>query len=257
VRRTATAAAVTFVLCSPGAAQAGPYRIAIVIQPSYTFCLSGSACTTAGRTSFQAEYKPIIVKKYDLRIRFSRSYERAAEEPDIDDIIVAPGERFQNASDALDFRFRVFDNDGYERQEPKFGYAYQYAENGSDAHHTFFASDAVFFGARIRRGTESPAHRFRLSLKISKDAYEPADVASQTFLQASAYATFPLESSGMWRAEAGCTAQQQLAEAGGFSWYSTRYSASLTHDFSASIRAYARVETSRSTNLIAGMKITF
>jgi hypothetical protein len=257
VLRTATAAATILVLCSSGAAYAGPYRVAIVVEPTYTFCLSGQSCTSAARTSFAAEYKPIVDKKLDLRIKLSRAYERSNDDAGVDDINVTTGQRYQAAADSLDFRVRIFDEDGYERQEPRAGYAYQHPADASSGHHTFYASDALFFGARIRRGTDSPAHLFRIQLKASKDAYEPAGTAPQTFVQAAAYATFPLVPTGMWRAEAAYTAQQQFAGSSGFAVFSTRYSATLTHDFSAAVRAYARLESSRATNLIAGAKITF
>jgi hypothetical protein len=244
-------------MCFPTATRAGPYRVAIVVEPTYTFCLSGPACTSAGRTSFAAEYKPIVSKKLDVRIKLSRAYERSSEDPGLDDINATADQRYQTAADSLGLRLRLFDGDGFERQEPRLGYSYQYPEGSSNGHHTLFGSDALFFGARIRRGTESPAHRFRVQLKLSKDSYEPAGVAPQTFVQASAYATFPLEPSGMWRAEAGYTVQQQLATPYGFGWNASRYSASLTHDFSAAVRAYARLEASGTTNLIAGVKVTF
>jgi hypothetical protein len=257
LRRTATVTAAAFALCFPAAAEAGPFRVAIVVEPTYTFCLSGPACTTAGRTSFAAEYKPIVNKKLDLRIKLSRAYQRSADEYGVDDINTTSDQRYQAAADSLDFRIRMFDDDGYERQEPRAGYSYQHPVGTSSAHHTFYASDAVFFGARILRGTEGPAHLFRVQLKVSKDAFEPAGVAPQTFVQAAAYATFPLVPSGLWRAEAGYTAQQQLDGYTGFAIFSTRYSAALTHDFSAAVRAYARIQASRTTNLTAGVKVTF
>jgi hypothetical protein len=256
MRRAATVAAIAFVLV-PVAATAGPYRVAIVVEPTYTFCLSGPACTSAGRTSFAAEYKPIVNRKLDLRIKLTRAYLRSSDEDGVDDINATADQRYQAAADSLDLRLRMFDGDGYERQEPRAGYSYQHPVGPSAGHHTFYASDALFFGARILRGTEGPAHLFRVQLKVSKDAYEPAGVAPQTFVQATAYATFPLVPSGTWRAEAACTAQQQLDGYSGFSIFSTRYSATLTHDFSAAVRAYARVQASRTTNLIAGMKIVF
>jgi hypothetical protein len=231
--------------------------VAIVVEPTYTFCLSGPACTSTGRTSFAAEYKPLVNKKLDLRIKLSRSYERSSEDPGLDDINATADQRYQTAADSLALRLRLFDGDGFERQEPRLGYSYQYPEDSSGVHHTFYGSDALFFGARIRRGTESPAHVFRIALKLSKDAFEPAGTTAQTFVQASAYATFPLEPTGMWRAEAGYTVQQQLATPYGFGWNSARYSASLTHDFNADVRAYARLEASGATNLIAGVKVTF
>ncbi len=230
--------------------------MAIVVEPTYTFCLSGPACTSEGRTSFAAEYKPIVNKKLDLRVKLSRAYQRSTDELGVDDINTTADQRYQAAADALELRIRTFDGDGYERQEPRAGYAYQHPAGTSSAHHTLYASDALFFGARILRGTEAPAHLFRVQLKVSKDAFEPAGVAPQTFVQAAAYATFPLVPNGMWRAEAGYTAQRQLDGYSGFTIFSSRYSASLTHDFSAAVRAYARVQASRTTNLIAGMKVT-
>lgn len=121
MRRTAIITAVTFALRDPATADAGPYRVALVVEPTHTSCLSGPSCTSAG----------------------------------------------------------------------------------------------------------------------------------------TAYATFPLVPSGMWRAEAGFTAQKQLAGNNGFSVFSTRYSATFTHDFSAAVRAYVRIQTANTTNLIAGMKILF
>jgi hypothetical protein len=257
LRRTAAVTAVTIALCSPAAADAGAYRVAIVVEPTYTFCLSGPACTSAGRTSFAAEYKPIVNKKLDLRIKISRAFVRSDDEDGVDDIYATADQRYQAAADSVNLRIRMFDADGYERQEPRAGYSYQHPTGASDVHHTFFASDALFFGPQILRGMEAPAHFFRVQLKFSKDAYEPAGVAPQTFLQATAAATFPLVPSGMWRAEAGFTAQKQLAGYNGFSVFSTRYSATLTHDFSAAVRAYARIQTADTTNLIAGMRIFF
>jgi hypothetical protein len=256
VRRTATAAAIAVVLL-PVAGRAGPYRVAVVVEPTYTFCLSGPACSSASRTSFAAEYKPIVNKKLDLRIKISRAYMRSSDEDGLDDINTTADQRYQAAGDSLDLRLRMYGPDGYERQEPRAGYSYQHPEGSSAGHHTFYASDALFFGARILRGTEAPAHLFRLQLKVSKDAYEPAGVAPQTFVQGTAYATFPLVPSGMWRAEASFTAQQQLDGYRGFTIFSTRYSATLTHDFSAAVRAYARFQASRTANLIAGVKMIF
>jgi hypothetical protein len=246
-------AAAVFALCAPGPAAAGPYRVGFEIEPTYTFCLSPQSCSPAARTALAAEYKPIVNRKLNLRVKLSRAYESSADDAALDDISAASNQRFQTATDSLDLRLRLFDGDGYETQEPKAGYSYQHPEGDSAAHHAAYASDSWFFGRRIQRGLDGPAHQFRVSLKLSKDTSQPAGTLPQTFVQAAGFVTFPLVASGSWRAETGYTIQQQTVVSGGLEPFSTRFSASLTHDFNANARAYLRVESRVSTGSNASL----
>jgi hypothetical protein len=264
---SAAFAAAVVATCAPAAALAGPYRIAFVLEPTYTWCLSGPSCSSAGRTSFAFEYKPVIDPRLNLRIKLSRAYEKSAEDPPVDDIAIADPQ-YQTAADTLEFRLRLYDAAGFLRHEPRAGYSYEYPEGTSAAHHTLYFSDGYFFGRGIERGTEGPARQFRVALRLSKDAYEPAGTLPQSFVQGSAYATFPLEAGGAWRTEAGYTLQQQVATQGAPAPFSQRFSASLTHDFSPAARAYLRLEAKLSsgtpqalkpgaTSLVLGAKFTF
>jgi hypothetical protein len=234
-------AAAALALSSSAPATAGPYSVALVVEPAYTFCVAASqACSSKLGTSFGAEYKPVINRRLNLRIKLARSYDRTAEEPAIDDI-GAGSQVYQAAEDALGLRLRLFGDDDYERQEIKAGYAYEYPTGTSSAHHTLYASDELFAGRDIQRGTDGPARQFHVRLKITKDAFVSAGTVPQTFIQLAAFATFPLDANGTWRSEAGYTVQQQTASAGSQP-FSARLSASLTHDFSAFARAYFRID---------------
>jgi hypothetical protein len=263
----ASLAGAAFLLFSNGVAAAGPYRIDIVAEPTYTFCVSGASCPPAVRNSLALEYKPLVTPKANLRVRLARSYARSTQDDVVDDID-ATQERYSPAVDSLELRLRIFDGDGFQRQEIKSGYAYQYPSAGANSHHTLFASDDVFFGRSIRRGTDSAAHQFDAGLKLSKDSNDSAGVLPQTFVQAKGNVTFPLEPNGMWRAEAGYTVQQQLGGTG-LSPLSMRLSATVTHDFSSAVRAYARLDARasgataavgtvpRKTTGQVGVKLTF
>jgi hypothetical protein len=257
-RRLWPVAAAAFVLSSTPSALAGPYRVAFVFQPAYTFCVSaGPSCSSSTGGSIGAEYKPVVNPKLNLRIKLARSYERTSEEPAIDDIAPNANQGRQAAEDALGLRLRLFDGDGYEHQEIKAGYAYEYPAGTSSSHHTYYASDELFAGRGIQRGSEGPARQFHVLLKLTKDTGVPAGTIAQTFVQLAAYATFPLDAAGDWRTQAGYTVQQQTAASGGTGALSTRLTTSLTHDLSPAVRAYFRVDVRPgATTATLGGKIT-
>jgi hypothetical protein len=250
---------------------AGPHSVALVLEPTYTACISGNpACSSTGRVSAAAQYKPVVTKKVNLRIKLSRAYVHSPDEAAIDDIDVASNQSYHAAADSLDVRLQFFDDNGYERQEPRAGYTYQHPVGASSAYHSSYVSDSWFFGDRIRRGTQAPARRFRLVVKLSQNTYQAAGDLPQTFLQVAPYAMFPLDPSGFWRVETGYTIQRQFAGAGRLAPYSTRVSASLTHDFTTAVEAYLRAESTlstgsrvsppanaRSATVVFGAKVTF
>ena len=249
---------------------AGPHGIALVLEPTYTACISGNpSCRSAGRVSAAVQYKPLVTKKVNLRIKLSKAYVHSPDEAAIDDIDVASNQGYQVAADSLDLRLQLFDDDGYERQEPRAGYAYQHPVGATSAYHSAYASNSWFFGGRIRRGTQPPARRFRLVVKLSQNAYQSAGYLPQAFVQVAPYVMFPLDASGWWRVETGYTVQRQFAGAGRLAPYSTRLSASLTHDVTTAVEAYLRAESTlstgssaspanaRSTTVVLGVKVTF
>ncbi len=249
---------------------AGPHSIALVLEPTYTLCISGNpSCSAAGRVSAAAQYKPIANKKMNLRMKLSRAYVHSPDDAGVDDVDTTSNQGYRAATDALDLRVQLFDDDGYERTEPRAGYAYQHPIGTSGAYHSSYLSDSWFFGGRILRGTQAPARRFRLVFKLSQNTYQSAAQLPQTFLQIAPYVTFPLDTGGRWRVETGYAIQQQFAGAGRLAPYSTRLSASLTHDFNAALEGYVRAESSlstgsrasfpsnaRATTLVFGAKIT-
>jgi hypothetical protein len=248
-------AAALFALSSAAIAVASP--IVFVVEPTYTFCMSGtSRCSPIGRTTLAAEYKPLVTKRLDIRLRLSRGYVRSTDEGTDESTNLSTNQGFQSTADSLALRVRLFDDLGFQRSEPRAGYTYQYAAGSSPPYHTVYASDAWFFGRRIRRGTEAPAREFRLFLKVSENRYVSSDLP-QTFVQIGPYATFPFNSSGSWRADVGYTFQQQFAGSGTLKQPSNRLLAGVTHDFSFAVRAYVRFEsTSSSDALITGVKVS-
>lgn len=204
----------------------------------------------------------------NLRLKFSYDYLQSSSDDDIEDVEVA-SRGFQAVSNALDVRLRLFDGNGYETQEPRAGYVYQYASSTSVGYHAPYLSDSWFFGKRIERGTDSRARQFRFLVKVSQNVYEAAGDATQSFLQLAPYATLPLDAGGFWRAEAGYGVQLQVGGSGNLIPYSTRLSGTLIHDFSRAVRAYLRLESRfsprseapasydpRSMTLVLGGKIT-
>jgi hypothetical protein len=252
---TGCLAAAFFALSSAAIVRASP--IVFVVEPTYTFCISGtSPCSPAGRTTFAAEYKPLVTKRADIRLKLSRGYVRSTDEGPDDSTNVSTNQLFQSASDSLTLRVRLLDDLGFQQSEPRAGYAYQYGAGTSPAYHSVYASDAWFFGRRIRRGTEAPARQFRLFLKVSENNYVSSDLP-QTFVQIGPYATFPFNATGSWRADAGYTFQHQFAGAGSLKQSPNRFSAGVTHDFSLAFRAYVRFESTLPSNtLVTGVKIT-
>jgi hypothetical protein len=232
----------------PYAAAAGPPTFDLAIAPTYTFCVGGNPpCSSAGRASVALEFKPVAGPKHDWRISLSRAYVQSIDTDS--SIDVASNQGYQAAADSLDARLRLYDDGGYEREEPRFGYAYQYGVGSSTAYHTTYASDSWFFGRRIRRGSESPARQFRVLLKFSENVYQASGSLPQSFAQVTPYVTFPLEPSGVWRTEAAYTVQQQVGGPGRLTNYATGFSASVTHDFSDVIRGYIKAESTLSTSL--------
>jgi hypothetical protein len=175
---------VTVVVCSLRAVAAGPHSLGLVLEPTYTFCISGNPpCSSAGRTSAAAQYKPIVTKKLNLRIKLSRAYVRSPDDTDIDDVDVASNQSYRAAADSLDVRVQLFDDGGYEREEPRIGYAYQHPVGSSGADHTSYISDSWFFGRRILRGTQAPARQFRVAVKFSQNVYQSSSNLPQAVVQ--------------------------------------------------------------------------
>jgi hypothetical protein len=258
-----------FLACSTRADAGGPHSLNIVIEPTYTFCISGSAsCLPPLRLGFAAQYAPIANRKMNLRIKLSYEYLQSSSDDVIDDV-EAPARGFQAASNTLDVRLRLFDDGEYETQEPRAGYVYQYPSASAAGYHAPYLSDSWFFGRGIERGTDSRIHQFRILVKLSQNVYGAGGDPPQTFAQMGPYATFPLDPHGFWRVETGYVVQLQVASPGNLIPYSTRLSGSLTHDFSSAVRAYLRIESRfspkpeapasydpRATTLLLGGRIT-
>ncbi|MGZ3561812.1 MAG: hypothetical protein ACXVAS_08210 [Vulcanimicrobiaceae bacterium] len=223
------------------------HRVVFVISPTYTFCLSGDpSCSSVGRTSVEAKYKLFVTAKRVIRVKISREYELSTEDAASDIVDVASIQGYQAATDTLDVRMRGYGDGGYERYSARLGYAYQHPVGTSSAYHTAYTSGDWYFGRQIERGSDGPAHQFNLRVKLFENIYQARADLPQSFIQTIPYATFPLNITGTWRVRASYMVQRQFAGAGRLAPYSTRLSATLTRDFSPSILAYGRVDSTLS-----------
>jgi hypothetical protein len=223
-----------------GVATAGT-RYELLIEPTYSICAAGQACSSAARTTLTLKYKPVTTAKHNVRFELSRAYLQSGEEENGDTIDVVGGKSYQAATDVLFVKFGNF-SDGYERSNWKFGYSYQHSIAGSTAFHTPYGEYNFFFGRQIKRGSAGPAHQFDVLVKVLRNTYQPNTLLPQDFFLVATAATFPFDPEGRSRLTISYTAQQKFAGAGRLSPFSSLAFARFSRNFTRSIRGWTRID---------------
>jgi len=231
----------------PARVLAGGSAVEFTISPSYSVCLSSTApCTPLARLSFSAKYARRYSRTRSFRIKLAREYQQSTTDDAGQGILLLRAS--QAATDTLNARLRFFDGAGYERDTVQAGYSYQHSLGNSPTYHTIYGFDDFFFGRPIERGSDGPARRFDVVLRLSENLYQSNLQLPQSYVLLTPEVTFPLNPSGTWRTNANYTIQQQFAGGGKLAPSSWRFTATVTRDFNPSIKAFVRFDTKKTLN---------
>lgn len=243
--------------CIPVAASADQ-RFLVQIEPTFTSCVGGSPCSSGARISFGATYGVSRSKARVLRVKLSRDFQQT-EEGEVGDIDVSP-RRWYAQQDTFDVRLRHYEDSGAIAATWHAGFDYKPAAAG--AQHTGYVSYDPYFGPHVLRGSDGPAHRFDVQVRLFENAYHTDMQAPQAFVAVTPAVTIPLNKAGSVRVRAAYTLQRQFAGGGHLVPYSGRLFASFTCDLTGALSAYLQAQsTNRSaiseTTLTAGAKFEF
>jgi hypothetical protein len=267
VKRRVAAAAVALAV-SPAVATAGQPPLTFTVTPTYYVCIAAqSGCSPYSRLSVAGKYAWRVGRR-TYRFKLAREYQQATADDSGEPIVVGPPRVARAATDTLQLRTKYFDDDGYERNTWQAAYSYQRSTGPSGAYHTLSLYDNAFFGRRILRGSDGPARRFNVLLKVFRNDYQAAGVPSQEYVQLSPSATAPLNATGSWRAVATYTLQDEIAGGSLFTPSSQRLTVTLTRDAASWLKGFVRLDARRQSNasepapqttttLIVGADVTF
>lgn len=243
--------------CVPAPACADQ-RFRVQIEPTFTSCAGGGPCSTGARISFGATYGVFRTKAGELRVRLSRDFQQT-EDGEVGDIDVST-RRWYGQQDSFDVRLRHYADSGAIAATWHAGFDYKPAAAG--AQHTAYVSYDPYFGPQVLRGSDGPAHRFDVQVRLLENVYHTDMQAPQAFIAVTPAVTIPLNKAGSVRVRAAYTLQRQFAGGGHLVPYSGRLFASLACDLTGALSAYLQVQsTNRSalseTTLTTGAKFEF